>query len=172
MKVSIKCQTSILIAILSLLLSAVHAQLGPVVLSPEQNATVPAGGKMDIVYQYQNVGNGSYSVDIQLWQDAAATIPISDVVKDQEIKAGNSSGVKVNFYLNTTYSWNVPHGLNKTFWLTVTETAETKLYAKGISLRSRPVMLHTSAAKLHFTPTSMAYLLASSVCLLFIHSLV
>ncbi|KAI8373797.1 hypothetical protein BD560DRAFT_393562 [Blakeslea trispora] len=161
-----------LIILLGLFMSAAYAQLGPVVLSPEQNATVPAGGKMDIVYQYQNIGNGSYSVDIQLWQDAAATIPISDVVKDQEIKPGNSSGVKASFYLNNTYSWNVPHGLNKTFWLTVTEAAETKLYAKGVSLRSRPVMLHTSAARLQFMSTMSTSLLTSSIGLLLFYFLI
>ncbi|KAI8641282.1 hypothetical protein BD408DRAFT_418481 [Parasitella parasitica] len=139
-----------------------QAQLGPSVLSPEQNTTVPAGGKLDIVYRYQNIGTGNYSVDIQLWQDAAVTIPISNITINHEIKPGNSSGVQVNFLLNDTYTWSVPHGLNKTFWLTVTEKAETSFYTKGISLRSRPVMLHPSAAIMN-SPASYAILFTLSI---------
>ncbi|KAI9483022.1 MAG: hypothetical protein EXX96DRAFT_556557 [Benjaminiella poitrasii] len=137
---------SLLGFILILCQTVIHAQLGPVIISPEQNATIPAGGKVEISYQYQNMGTGNYSVDIQLWQDAAVTTPISDIVRDHAIKSGTSSGVKISFVMNDTYSWNVQHGLNKTFWLTVTETAQTAFYPKGIALRSRPVLLHTSDA--------------------------
>lgn len=80
----------------------VQAQLGPIVLSPVQNQTVPSGGKIDIVYQYQNVGTGNYTVDIQLWQDAAVTIPISNITTNHNVKSGNSSGVQVSFVLNDT----------------------------------------------------------------------
>ncbi|KAL0144742.1 glycoside hydrolase superfamily [Mucor lusitanicus] len=145
------------------LLNVVRAQLGPAILSPEQNATVPVGGKVDIVYRYQNMGTGNYSVDIQLWQDAAVTIPISNITIDHEIKGGNSSGVKVNFLMNDTFTWSVPHGLNRTFWLTVTEKAETAFYTKGISLRSRPVMLHPSSAIMN-SPASYAILSTLAIC--------
>lgn len=155
--------TFTLVILLGLLSQLVKAQLGPVVLSPEQNATVPAGGKVDIVYRYQNIGTGNYSVDIQLWQDAAVTIPISDVELGHEIKPGNSSGVHVSFLLNDTYTWKVPRGLNSTFWLTVTEKAQTAFYKNGVNLRSRPVMLHTSAASLMSSPASYVVLLALSV---------
>ncbi|KAI8987758.1 hypothetical protein BDF20DRAFT_852086, partial [Mycotypha africana] len=129
-------------------ISLIAAQLGPQIISPEQNGTVPAGGKVDIVYRYQNMGKGNYTVDIQLWQDAAVTIPISNIAIDHGIKSGNSTGVHLAFLLNDTYTWSVPHGLNKTFWLTVTETAETAFYKEGLRLRSRPVLLHTSDASL------------------------
>ncbi|CEP10557.1 hypothetical protein [Parasitella parasitica] len=138
------------------------AQLGPSILSPEQNATVPVGGKVDIIYRYQNMGTGNYSVDIQLWQDAAVTIPISNITIDHKIKSGNSSGVQVDFLLNDTYTWSVPHGLNRTFWLTVTEKAETAFYTKGISMRSRPVMLHPSPATMN-SPVSYAILFTLSI---------
>lgn len=161
----------ILTLILTLSCQFVKAQLGPVVLSPEQNATVPAGGKVDIVYRYQNIGTGNYSVNIQLWQDAAVTIPISDVAMNQTIKPGNSSGVQVSFLLNDTYTWKVPHGLNSTFWLTVTETAQTAFYKSGIDLRSRPVMLHTSAASLMSSPASYVVLLVLSLITMQLFSL-
>lgn len=148
----------------------VKAQLGPEITSPEQNATVEAGKSIDIVYQYQNIGTGNYSIDIQLWQDAAVTIPISDVVMGQAITAGNSSGVKVSFTLNSTYSWKVSHGLNSTFWLTVTESAKTPFYTKGVNLRSRPVMLHTSAANLMSKPISIAILFVLSFITLIMFS--
>ncbi|RCH89497.1 hypothetical protein CU098_007936 [Rhizopus stolonifer] len=151
-----------LLSLIALSYCLVYAQLGPVVLSPAQNGTIPAGGKIDIVYQYQNIGTGNYSVDIQLWQDGAVSIPISDVAKNHEIKPGNSTGAKVNFYLNDTFTWNVPHGLNSTFWLTVTESAQTSFYKKGVSLRSRPVMLHTSAGSVVSSPVSIVVLLGIS----------
>ncbi|KAG2210679.1 hypothetical protein INT46_008062 [Mucor plumbeus] len=140
----------------------VKAQLGPAILSPEQNATVSTGGKVDIVYRYQNMGTGNYSVDIQLWQDAAVSIPISNITIDHEIKPGNSTGVQVNFLMNDTFTWSVPHGLNSTFWLTVTEKAETAFYTKGLSLRSRPVMLHPSAAIMN-SPASYVILFILSI---------
>ncbi|KAI9365848.1 hypothetical protein BD770DRAFT_377375 [Pilaira anomala] len=138
----------ILSAILLTFIQFVKAQLGPVISSPVQNATVDPGSKVEIIYEYQNLGPGNYSIDIQLWQDAAVTIPISDVVKDESVKEGNSTGVKVSFTLSSSYTWKVPHGLNDTFWLTVTGHAQTPAYKKGVSLRSRPLMLHTSAANL------------------------
>ncbi|KAL9545222.1 hypothetical protein MBANPS3_007250 [Mucor bainieri] len=134
----------ILLITLISICQVVRAQLGPAILSPEQNATVPVGGKVDIVYRYQNMGTGNYSVDIQLWQDAAVTIPISNITIDHEIKGGNSSGVK-------------------TFWLTVTEKAETAFYTNGISLRSRPVMLHPSSAIMN-SPASYAILSILAIC--------
>ncbi|CAO3610480.1 unnamed protein product [Mucor hiemalis] len=139
----------------------VTAQLGPPILSPVQNATVPVGGNVDIVYQYQNMGTGNYSIDIQLWQDGAITELISNVTTNHEIKPGNSSGVKVMFTMNDTYTWKVPHGLNSTFWLTVTANSQTKFYPKGLAVRSRPVMLHPSAASLS-RPSSIALLLVMS----------
>ncbi|GAA5794909.1 hypothetical protein EDC94DRAFT_591912 [Helicostylum pulchrum] len=148
--------------ILLSLLQLVQAQLGPKVVTPMQNATVDPGSKVDIVYEYQNLGTGDYSVDIQLWQDAAVSIPISDVVINEPITAGNSSGIKVAFTLNSTYTWKVPRGLNSTFWLTVTGNARTALYKNGVNLRSRPVMLHTSAANLMSKPASVVILLLAS----------
>ncbi|KAG2231084.1 hypothetical protein BDF21DRAFT_409107 [Thamnidium elegans] len=149
--------------ILLTLLQLAKAQLGPKVLSPIQNATVDPGSKVDIVYEYQNLGTGDYSIDIQLWQDAAVTIPVSDVVINEPITAGNSSGIKVAFTLNSTYTWKVPRGLNSTFWLTVTGNTRTALYKDGVNLRSRPVMLHTSAANLMSKPASVVILLLASV---------
>lgn len=133
------------------------AQLGPPVLSPEQNATVPVGGNVDIVYQYQNMGTGNYTVDIQLWQDGAVTELISNITTNHPIKPGNSSGVKIMFTMNDTYTWKVPRGLNSTFWLTVTATSQTKFNPNGMRIRSRPVMLHPSAASLS-KPSSIALL--------------
>ena len=148
----------ILSAIVLTFLQFVKAQLGPVISSPVQNATVDPGSKVDIVYEYQNLGPGNYSIDIQLWQDAAVTIPISDVVKGESVKEGNSTGVKVSFTLSSSYTWKVPRGLNDTFWLTVTGHAQTPAYKKGVSLRSRPLMLHTSAANLISKPANLILL--------------
>ncbi|KAG1295249.1 hypothetical protein G6F66_004505 [Rhizopus arrhizus] len=122
------------------------AQLGGQILSPKQNDTVQVGQNTEISFQYENVGTGDYTVDIQLWQDAAASVLIDNITIGHEIKSGNSSGSHVDFVYNDTYTWKVPHGLNETFYLTVIEHAKTPIYAQGITMRSRPVMLHTSSA--------------------------
>ncbi len=155
--------------IVLILCQFVKAQLGPVIISPVQNATVPVNDKVDIVYQYQNVGTGNYTIDIQLWRDAAVTDLISNVTTNHPIKPGNSTGFKLDFRLNDTYTWSVPRGLNSTFWLTVTGNAQTAMHTKGLRLRSRPLMLHPSAASLS-KPTSIALLFAMSVVTLVIFS--
>jgi hypothetical protein len=140
----------------------VKAQLGPEILSPSQNGTVDAGKDVDIVYQYQNMGTGNYTIDVSLWQDAGVTSLIQNITTGESIPSGNSTGVQLSFMLNSTYTMKVPHGLNETFWLTVTETAVTEGFPKGISLRSRPVMLHTSGASM-FLPATQTILLAISI---------
>lgn len=152
-------KTLVICLALLALCRCIKAQLGPEIISPAQNATVEPGKNIDIVYQYQNIGSGNYSIDVQLWQDAAVSIPIKDVVVDQPITSGNSSGVKISFTLNSTFTWKVPHGLNDTFWLTITEDAETAFYKQGVNLRSRPLMLHTSAANSMTKPAIVAVLI-------------
>ncbi|PHZ14123.1 uncharacterized protein RHIMIDRAFT_278272 [Rhizopus microsporus ATCC 52813] len=132
--------------LLLLFISLVHAQLGGKVLSPAQNDTVQVGKNTEIVFQYNNEGPGDYTVDIQIWQDAAAEQLINNITINHPIKSGNSSGVHVDFVYNDTFSWKVPHGLNETFYLTVIEHVVKKPSNQTVSLRSRPVMLHTSSA--------------------------
>jgi hypothetical protein len=131
----------------------VNAQLGPEILSPAQNDTVPAGQNVDIVYRYQNMGTGNYTIDVALWGDAGVTTLIQNITTDHPVEGGNSTGVHLDFLMNDTYTMKVPHGLNSTFWLTVTENAVTTGFPKGLRLRSRPVMLHTSGSQ-HLYPTT------------------
>ncbi|CAO3597576.1 unnamed protein product [Absidia cylindrospora] len=120
------------------------AQVGPQINSPVNNATVNPGDKVPIQFSYQNMGAGACSVNIALWQDASATEKIQDVVTDYEVGAGNSSGVQIDFTKNATYDWYVPHGMNFTFYLTVTETTSTEI--GNFSLQSFPLMLHPSSS--------------------------
>ncbi|KAI9250774.1 hypothetical protein BY458DRAFT_524276 [Sporodiniella umbellata] len=124
-----------------------QAQLGGMILSPKMNDTVQVDHNTDIVFQYENMGVGTYTVDIQVWQDAAASILWDNITIGRTVKSGNSSGVNVPFVYNDTYTWKVPHGLNDTFWLTVNEHSVTPFHTNGVSLRSRPLMLHTSNAR-------------------------
>ncbi|KAI8990196.1 hypothetical protein BDB01DRAFT_780389 [Pilobolus umbonatus] len=140
------------------------AQIGPKIFVPEQNQTVEAGEKSEISYQYSNLGDGDYKIDIQLWKDSAVTVPIQDIVIDYPIQPGNSTGVQVPFTYNATYTWKVPKGLDEIFWMTLTCKTVTPLYPKGVVMRSRPVLLHTSAASLMSNPASFIGLLLLSSC--------
>ncbi|ORZ15902.1 hypothetical protein BCR42DRAFT_416119 [Absidia repens] len=130
--------------LISMMLMSIHAQYGPKIINPANNATVNPGDKVPILFSYQNMGTGPCSVNISLWQDPSATVKIQDVVTDYTLAPGNSSGAQVAFTKNGTYDWYVPHGMNFSFYLTVTEETETQL--GNFSLRSFPIMLHPSAA--------------------------
>jgi hypothetical protein len=120
------------------------AQVGPQIFSPANNATVNPGEKTPIQFAYQNMGTGVCKVNIALWEDASAKIKIQDVVTNYTLAPGNSSGAQIAFTMNGTYDWYVPHGMNFTFYLTVTEATDTEL--GNFSLQSFPIMLHPSAA--------------------------
>ncbi|KAI8073336.1 hypothetical protein BC940DRAFT_291096 [Gongronella butleri] len=136
---------TILSALICALLPVCLAQLGPVITYPASNATVDPGSKVTLQFSYQNMGDGAYSADIALWEDASATLWLEDVVKGYDLSPGNSSGSFIPFNYNGTYDWWVPHGMNFTFYLTVTERANTT-GAGNLTLRSMPLMLHPSSA--------------------------
>ncbi|ORX61410.1 hypothetical protein DM01DRAFT_1342406 [Hesseltinella vesiculosa] len=121
------------------------AQLGPDITSPANNATVDPGKKVTIDFQYQNLGTGTYTVDIALWQDARGESKIQDVVQGYSLPNADSSGVTVPFYYNGSYDWWVPHGMNFSFYLSVTEHAYTQA-AGNITVTSQYLMLHPSSA--------------------------
>lgn len=138
------------------------AQLGTTIISPVQNATVNPGEKVDILYQYQNMGNGSYVIDVDLWQDNAAETLAKNIATNVSIASGTSAGTKLAFYYNATYTWTVPHGLNSTFYLTVTTKPKLVYNNAQLVMRSRPVVLHTSAGILNM-PLHKLGLLAVSI---------
>ncbi|CAO3646953.1 unnamed protein product [Mucor hiemalis] len=142
------------------------AQLGTTILSPTQNSTVSPGQKVDILYQYQNMGNGTYVVDVNLWQDNAADTLAKNIATNVSVASGTSAGTKLAFYYNATYTWTVPHGLNSTFYLTVTTKPQLAYNSAQLVMRSRPVVLHTSAGILNM-PFHKLGLLAVSVGVLF-----
>ncbi|KAI8341648.1 hypothetical protein BC941DRAFT_414095 [Chlamydoabsidia padenii] len=121
-----------------------QAQVGPQIISPVNNATVNPGDKLTIKFAYQNMGTGTCSVNISLWEDPSATVKIQDVVTNYNLSPGNSSGAHVDFTMNGTYDWYVPHGMNFSFYLMVTETTKTEL--GQFDLKSFPIMLHPSAS--------------------------
>ncbi|KAI9351626.1 hypothetical protein BD770DRAFT_393681 [Pilaira anomala] len=131
--------------IFTLFFSQCLAQLGTEILSPTYNTTVNVGDKIQIQYQYQNMGNGSYLVDVDLWNNGAADNLAKNIAKDVSVQSGNSAGTKLAFHLNATYEWTVPKGLNDTLYLTV--TAKPELETKiGLSMRSRPILIHINSA--------------------------
>lgn len=138
-----------------------EAQVGPQIFSPANNATVNPGEKIPIQFAYQNMGTGVCKVNIALWEDASAKLKIQDVVTDYTLNPGNSSGAHVAFTMNGTYDWSVPHGMNFSFYLTVTEVTDTAL--GNFSLQSFPIMLHPSAA--WAVLPNLAFALALIACL-------
>ncbi|KAI9020031.1 hypothetical protein CLU79DRAFT_756817 [Phycomyces nitens] len=132
------------IFLISLLISNVSAQLGPTIVYPEHNATINATQTLKIRYEYQNMGTGNYSVDIALWLDPKATQLIQNITTNEKIVPGNSTGIRLNFTLDGSYDWVVPRGLNETVYLTVTETADTRILLP-FRIQSSPVLLHFSA---------------------------
>ncbi|KAF1805265.1 hypothetical protein V8B55DRAFT_1493017 [Mucor lusitanicus] len=127
------------------LITACAAQLGTQINFPISNSTIEPGQKIDIAYGYQNMGNGSYVVDIDLWQDNTLTSLAKNIDKDVSVASGNSTGTQLNFYMNSTYSWSVPHGLNKTVYLTVTTKSKLSYSNVDLSMRSRAIVLHVNA---------------------------
>lgn len=141
------------------------AQLGTEITYPITNATVSPGQKVEILYNYQNMGNGSYTVDLDLWQDNAVSILARNIATNVSVESGTSVGTNIAFFLNSTYTWTVPKGLNETVYLTVTTKPqlESKL---NLSMRSRPIVLHISAAFMNM-PIQKLSLLALSIGVLF-----
>ncbi|KAI8987826.1 hypothetical protein BDF20DRAFT_291201 [Mycotypha africana] len=133
------------VAILGFFVSCIFAQLGTQINYPAFNDTIQPGQKIDIAYGYQNMGNGSYSVVIDLWQDNTLTTLAKNIAQDVDVPPGNSTGTHLQFYLNATYSWSVPHGLNKTVYLTVTTKPKLSYSKEELSMRSRAVLLHVNA---------------------------
>ncbi|KAI8096405.1 uncharacterized protein BX664DRAFT_323919 [Halteromyces radiatus] len=125
-------------------LQVIQCQVGPTIYTPANNDTVNPGSTIPITFGYQNLGTGAVAVNISLWQDSAATQKIQDVTTNYQLPPNNSSGTHVDFTTNATYNWNVPHGMNFSFYLTVTEITEAEL--GNYTLQSFPIMLHPSAA--------------------------
>ncbi|KAI9299537.1 hypothetical protein BJ944DRAFT_274152 [Cunninghamella echinulata] len=142
-----------------------QAQLGPTIISPLSNDTVYPGQTTTIQFQYQNIGTGDYIIDIDLWQDPSGKELINNVVSNYKVPPGNSSGAYVAFKKNATFDWHVQHGLNFTFYLTVTERSQTRI-SQNLTLRSFPLMLHTAGA-LHLLP-NLFVILFFSMGLIFI----
>ncbi|KAI8091494.1 hypothetical protein BDF21DRAFT_409546 [Thamnidium elegans] len=141
------------------------AQIGTKILSPEANSTISVGDKVQILYTYGNMGNGSYTVDLSLWKDNAAEDLAQDIAADVAVDSGNSAGTKLEFLLNTTYEWTVPKGLPDTVYLTVTTKPELESQV-GLNMRSSPIILHISAALTNL-PIQKLSLLALAMGVLF-----
>ncbi|CAO3646544.1 unnamed protein product [Cunninghamella blakesleeana] len=141
----IKTIQPIMMIFFILLLPSCLAQLGPEIITPAVNDTVYPGRTTTIQFQYQNIGTGDYYVDIDLWQDPSAETLINNIVSNYKLPPGNSTGVNLAFKKNATYDWKPQRGLNFTFYLTVTEKANTTI-SQNVKLRSFPIMLHTAGA--------------------------
>lgn len=126
------------------------AQLGPPILSPQQNQTVHPGDSIDITFEYENLGTGNYSVDIIAINDLTTNIPVVNITLNHEVPDGNSTGFNLQNTLNYTYSgWKVPHDvLNQTFWLRVIEhySLEAMGNAPASSVGGMQLLLHNSPA--------------------------
>ncbi|KAI9005824.1 hypothetical protein CLU79DRAFT_780909 [Phycomyces nitens] len=157
----------LLIALLALV-CRVAAQVGPTITFPPENGTITAGETLEIKYTYPNMGTGNYSVDIAIWEDPSATQNILNITTNEAIPSGNSTGFTLAFNLTSSYKWKVPHGLNETIYLTVTEYAKTSFFFP--EQRSAPMMLHVSAA-FAFLPSPAISLLFVSMAILYLGSL-
>lgn len=144
------------------------AQLGVEINDPISNSTIEPGQKIDIKYGYQNMGNGTYTVDIDLWQDNALSELSRNIDKNVSVTSGNSKGTKLEFYLNSTYGWTVPRGLNSTVYLTVTAKTQLAFSNVDLSMRSRAIVLHVNAGLQNLPMHQWAFLVLSLVVLAFI----
>ncbi|CAO3642973.1 unnamed protein product [Cunninghamella blakesleeana] len=147
-----------LAVLVGLMITLVTAQVGPVIISPASNATVTPGKKLNIEYQYPNMGAGDYKINIDLWQDASSTQLISNLASNVSIPPGNSTGVNLKTNLSSSYEVTLPNNLNFTFYLTITQLTQTTGGLGSFGVSSFPVMLH-SAAMTHL-PQSLSLLLA------------
>jgi hypothetical protein len=143
------------------------AQIGAQINSPVTNSTIEPGQKIDIQYGYENMGNGSYMVDIDLWQDSASSELARNIDTNVSVASGNSAGTKLDFYLNATYGWTVPRGLNSTVYLTV--TAKSRLASNlTLSMRSRSILLHVNSGLQNLPMHQWAFLALAVSVLAFI----
>ncbi|CAO3584638.1 unnamed protein product [Absidia cylindrospora] len=142
--------------IFSLILVLVKAQVGPVISSPENNATVAAGKPLKIEYSYPNLGPGTYTVDVNLWKDASASEPMQNLVTGFSVPDGASNGTNLQFNTNATISVDMPSNLTDTFYLTLHQHVQIQS-GNEPTVRSAPLMLH-SAAMAHL-PQSLSVLL-------------
>jgi hypothetical protein len=139
------------------------AQLGPPIISPQQNQTVYPGDSVDITFQYENLGTGNYTVDIVAINDLTTNIPVVNITLNHEVPDGNSTGFTLATTLNYTYSgWKVPRGvLNETFWLRVIEhySLEAMGNAPASSVGGMQLLLHNSPAS-NLIPNLFSIILA------------
>ncbi|KAI9491594.1 hypothetical protein BDB00DRAFT_874157 [Zychaea mexicana] len=178
-----QCPSLIFVVLLIFATLAHHAyaQVGPDVKTPEFNATVTPGDRITIEYEYQNVGTGNYTVEIDLWEDSGKRYLLQNVCKDEPLAGGNSTGVQLNFTMSATYDWTVPGDLTHKvsneegeevdeavdmFFLTVTAVADTYFY-EDLALTSRPVRLHYNAAALALPNKLLLLALAVPVSLFY-----
>ncbi|KAG1461329.1 hypothetical protein G6F56_005753 [Rhizopus delemar] len=120
------------------------AQLGAEIFKPESNDTISPGEKVNTQFQYNNMGVGQYTLDVNLWKDNGLNDLAYAVAHGIPLPSGNSTGTHVDFYMNSTYSWTVPHGLNETVYLTVHTNITSS--TSNLTLRSAPIMLHVNSA--------------------------
>ncbi|KAL9549651.1 hypothetical protein MBANPS3_005109 [Mucor bainieri] len=114
------------------LITACAAQIGTQINFPISNSTIQPGQKIDIAYGYQNMDN-------------TLTTLAKNIDHDVSVPSGNSTGTQLEFFLNATYGWSVPHGLNKTVYLTVTTKSKLSYSSVDLKMRSRAIVLHVNA---------------------------
>ncbi|KAI7904492.1 uncharacterized protein BX663DRAFT_502576 [Cokeromyces recurvatus] len=135
-------------------ISTCLAQLGTEINLPLTNSTVKPGEVVKIDYTYQNMGNGVYTVNIDLWQDQTLSVRSLSIASNVSVKPGNSTGTQLPLYLNATYdNWKVPHGLNETVYLTVTTKPQLSFSNVTLTMRSRAIVLHVNAGRKLFLPS-------------------
>jgi hypothetical protein len=143
--------------LVSLMLALVHAQVGPVITEPANNATVSPGKTLNVAYSYPNLGPGTYTVDVNIWQDASVSQLIQNLRTGVSVPAGVSNGTNNAFNTSTTISVDMPSNLTDIFYLTLHQHVETQS-GHAPTVRSAPLMLHSAA--MSYLPQSMSVLLA------------
>jgi hypothetical protein len=141
----------------SLMLALTSAQVGPVITDPPNNATVSPGKTLNVAYAYPNLGPGTYTVDVNIWQDAAVSQLIQNLRTGVSVPAGISNGTNNAFNTSTTIEVNMPSNLTDTFYLTLHQHVETQ-NGQAPTVRSAPLMLHSAA--MSNLPKSLSVLLA------------
>ncbi|KAI9308906.1 hypothetical protein BJ944DRAFT_259401 [Cunninghamella echinulata] len=152
-----------LAVLVGLMVALAQAQMGPTITSPPSNTTVAPGQKLNIEYQYPNMGEGDYKINIDLWEDASAKQHIANLASNVQLPPINNTGTKLSSNISASYEVTLPKELNFTFYLTVNQVAQTKGMG-ALNASSFPLMLH-SAAMTHL-PQSLPLLLTIALAVL------
>ncbi|ORX60354.1 hypothetical protein DM01DRAFT_1332511 [Hesseltinella vesiculosa] len=157
-----------ILVLLGMMLAITQAQVGPTIYSPAENSTIAPNQKLNINFSYQNLGTGTYTLDVSFWQDPSASQLIATVLTGSSLPSGSSSGTTIAFSMNGSVSVTAPSSLNETFYMTLTEHVSTQ-GNQNVSVKSMPMMLH-SGAMAHL-PTSLSALLLISLAVVGLSSL-